>query len=190
MMQRMQNFIVICLIVFSGWVARPLCGQALPAGIGPGSQVRIGGAVSAYRLDYGQRWLGGGQVWVDADLFRRWTVEAEARRLRFNQDENAHADTYLIGPRIAFRSRALEPYAKLMAGSGHFNFPFNYARGNYFVWAAGGGVDLNVADRWQVRVVDVEYQKWPQFSFGSMKSYGVSVGISYTILRGPTRMSR
>jgi hypothetical protein len=31
------------------------------------------------------------------------------------------------------------------------------------------------------RLADAEYQVWPQFTFGSMSSYGVSAGVLYHI---------
>jgi hypothetical protein len=32
-----------------------------------------------------------------------------------------------------------------------------------------------------LRLADVEYQFWPQFTYGSMTSAGVSVGLRYNI---------
>lgn len=176
----------VCLLATMS-LSRVEMGQALPAGVGPGTYVRVGGGVSAFKLGYGQHWLGGAQGWVDANPFWNIGLEAEARWLRYNQDENVHATTYMVGPRWALHYGALEPYAKVLAGSGQFNFPFNYARGTYFVAAGGGGVDFHIGERWQVRAVDVEYQVWPKFTFGQMKSYGVSAGISYTLFHGNTR---
>jgi len=172
-----------------------LCGgrlfaQAAPAGVGPGTSVSIGGGISMYKLQYGERWLGGAHGWIDANPYWWLGVEGEARWLRLNQDANTHATTYLIGPRVSLRSGKLEPYVKVLAGAGKFNFPFNYAKGTYMVVAGGGGVDLHLGDRWKIRAIDIEYQTWPQFTFGAMKSYGASIGISYNILGRTTKLSR
>jgi hypothetical protein len=68
-----------------------------------------------------------------------------------------------------------------MVGFGEFNFPYHFAHGSYLLVAAGGGVDYRLSRRWSVRLADVEYQNWPQFTFGSMTSVGVSAGIRYRI---------
>ena len=159
-------------------------GQARPTATGPGTFVSVGGGYAAYHLGYGQQGIQGGQAWADANLFWRAGLEAEARWLRINPSLGTHADTYLIGPRVSFRPGPIEPYAKFLVGAGKFTFPYNDARGSYFVVDGGGGVDLHLNGRLQVRVVDFEYQAWPQFTFGSMKSYGISSGISLSLYRG------
>jgi len=181
-----HRFCAAILLAMSVIYGRVLVAQAVPTAIGPGSSIRVGGGVSAYHLDYGQRWLGGAHGWVDVNPTWRIGIEGEARRLRYNQDLNTHATTYLVGPRISLLPTPIEPYVKVLAGSGRFSFPYNYARGNYLVVAAGGGVDLHLGDRVQVRLIDVEYQRWPQFTFGSMAPYGISAGVSYAIHRGET----
>ena len=186
MQSNLQKTLMAVVLLFAG--ARFVSAQALPAGVGPGTTVTIGGGYSVYHLDYGQRSLGGAQLWADGNLFWRTGLELEARRLRQNQDLNTHADTYLLGPRFVFSPRRVQPYVKVLAGVGHFSYPYGYARGKYLVVAAGGGVDLRLNNRFQVRVIDVQYQDWPQFTFGAMHTYGISSGLSITLYRGPTRL--
>jgi hypothetical protein len=38
-------------------------------------------------------------------------------------------------------------------------------------------VDYRVNHRIHIRVADVEYQDWPQFTYGAMTSVGVSAGL-------------
>lgn len=158
--------------------------QAIPTAVGPGKSVKIGGGYSMYHIDYGKRTLGGYQFWVDANPYWRYGIEAEMRRLRHNTDLNTYADTYLIGPRVVLLPGRFQPYVKGLVGKGKFNFPYNYAHGSYFVVAGGAGVDVHIASHVQWRVVDVQYQNWPQFTFGPMKSMGVSTGINITIFHG------
>jgi hypothetical protein len=155
--------------------------QNLPAADGPGSYIQVGGNVSLYQIDYGQRDLAGGTVFVDANLYRMIGVEAEARTLRLNEDAGTHETTYLVGPRISLKSSRFRPYAKLLMGRGEFYYPFHYAQGSYFVVAPGGGVDWRITKRLTVRVVDVEFQNWPWFSFGPLKPYGVSSGLAFRV---------
>ena len=164
--------------------------QAVPTATGPGAYLTLGVGASIYHVDYGQRQLGGLEGWVDYKPVSIFGIEAEVRQLDRNEDLGTHATTFLAGPRISRPRRGFEPYLKALAGSGHFVFPYNYARGNYLVVAAGGGVDINLGDRLRIRAIDLEYQRWPQFTFGSMSPYGVSAGISYALHRSETWSSR
>ena len=157
-------------------------GQDVAAAIGPGTYVQVGGSASIFQADYGQRYLGGNTAFIDAHLYRRIGLEAEARFLRLHEDEGAHQTTYLVGPRISIYPRTVRPYVKVLAGRGLFTFPFLYARGSYFVWAPGGGLDYRVRHgRMTIRVVDFEYQFWPQFTFGALHPYGVSSGVAFRV---------
>lgn len=163
--------------------------QAIPAGVGPGPHVMAGGGYSLFESDYGKRKLGGVTVWADANITYRWGLEAEARWLRQNKDPNgSDQSTYLAGPRYSILTHNLRPYAKTLVGIGHFNFPFGYASGNYLVVAPGGGVEWH-HKRFALKLVDVEYQMWPQFSYGALHPYGVSAGITFRLWQGRSYMT-
>lgn len=178
---RWRRLLFALLLATCGCLPHHAQAQALPTATGPGSSISIGGGVSGYKLDYGQRWLGGYEGWVDANLWWWGGIEAEARWLRYNQDLGTHATTYLIGPRLSRRMGLTEPYLKVLAGQGRFYFPYDYARGTYLTVAGGGGVDVHLTDRLQLRAIDLEYQRWPNFTYGTMNSIGLSVGVSYSI---------
>jgi hypothetical protein len=36
----------------------------------------------------------------------------------------------------------------------------------------------------KIRLIDVEYQQWLQFTFGTIVPYGISFGISYRVFNG------
>ena len=140
----------------------------------------VGVAVSGFHVDYGDRKLLGITAWFDADTSHRLGIEGEMRRLDFHQVHNVHADTYLIGLRYHFNYRRTQPYVKALVGGGHFNFPYNFATGNYLVIAGGGGIDYRLSRRWAARA-DFEYQNWPEFTFGTMNSTGATIGIRYNL---------
>ncbi len=153
--------------------------QDIPAGIGPGTYVSAGATVSQYNTDYGKTQMRGGTVFVDANLYNRIGIEAEGRRLRLGSDDGLQQSTYLIGPRLSHDFHSLRPYTKLLIGRGTLEFPFGYARGSYLATAAGAGLDWRVAHTPViVRVIDFEYQRWPNFTFGPMHPYGLSAGLS------------
>lgn len=163
-----------------------LMAQALPTATGPAATLQIGVAVSAYHIDYGQRWLGGTQAWIDYKPLLHLGIEGEARSLRYHEDLGVHASTYLIGPCFSLRRGALDPFVKVLVGTGRFSFPYSYAHGTYFVAEAGAGVDVQVGKRLNLRLIDVAYQQWPKFNFGDMTSYGASAGLSFNLRRGET----
>ncbi|WP_353072154.1 hypothetical protein [Tunturiibacter gelidiferens] len=92
--------------------------------------------------------------------------------------------TYLIGPRVQFRRGPYTPYVKTLVGLGYFNYPYESAQGRYFVIAPGAGVDLMLGQNLKIRLIDIEYQEWPQFTFGTISPYGVSFGFSYRVFNG------
>lgn len=163
--------------------------QALPTATGPGMYLSVGGTLSDFESDYGHTQIRGGGVYVDANLYWRFGVEGEYRKLKYPTLGESQT-TMLVGPRWSFRSSGLQPYAKVLVGGGRMTFPYGYGRGDYFALAPGGGVDLQLSEKIRVRLVDVEYQTWPGFEFGPLHPFGVSAGISFQLLRGASNISK
>jgi hypothetical protein len=157
--------------------------QAAPAGIGPGSYTDLGIAGSLFNMNYSQRKVAGGSVYLNANLYRKWGAEFQYQTLRYHESGGMRQTTYLAGPRYSFRRRStgLIPWADLVAGRGEFNFPYGYAKGVYFVYAPGAGVDYGLNRTIKLRLISFQYQKWPQFTFGDLHPYGISAGASIRI---------
>jgi len=178
-------FIAILLTMWLS-MARTAHGQVVYSGDQGGFSLTAGATGSGYEVQYGEQKLLGVAGVVDVDTRRRFGVEAEGRWLMFHETNQLQATTYLGGPRYHFSSGKFQYYAKGLVGLGQFTFPYNYAQGNYLVIAPGGGVDYRWKRKISLRLADVEYQIWPQFtyngsSYESMNSYGVSVGVLYHI---------
>ena len=155
--------------------------QVLPSAMAGGFRLSAGAVASGSYLQYGQRDLGGVAAFVDAETHHRLGIEGEGRWLEFNQTEQVHVETYSVGLRYHMNFGRLQPYAKGLIGFGDFNFPFGYAHGRYLVVTGGGGMDYRWTDRIHFRLPDVEYQDWPQFTFGAMSSVSVSAGVKVGI---------
>ncbi len=156
--------------------------QDIPTAVGPGSYVAIGGELSAFQADYGQRLIYGGALFAEINPTWRYGFEAEARYLRFNTFESVTETDYLVGPRVMLRPGPIRPYVKFLVGAGKITLPVGYAQGTFLAYAPGGGVDYIANDRVTLRVIDFEYQLWPQFSsYGSLHPYGISMGISFRL---------
>lgn len=152
--------------------------QAMPAASGPGSNLSVGYEFSTYRNPYGQRNLAGYAVFADFNATWRYGLEAEARSLTLNADEDVKLKNYLAGLRVAALPGRITPYGKFLVGAGHITFPFKLADGTYFAYVPGAGVDVRVNDFISIRAVDFEYQMWQNFNFGTYRPYGVSTGIT------------
>ncbi|WP_353063740.1 hypothetical protein RBB77_21155 [Tunturibacter psychrotolerans] len=174
---RLSRALVVVLF-FAG--ATPLLhAQALPTASAPEPRWLVGGTYSFFAADYGKRDLGGGSGFVDYSRSERISYEAEVRFLTINEEVGTHQSTYLVGGKFPYHRRWLTAYGKVLIGDGHFHFPYDYADGNYFVLAPGGGVDLALGrSRYSVRLVDFEYQWWLNFPFGTLRPYGASTGIA------------
>jgi hypothetical protein len=143
-----------------------------------GLALSAGGTFSGYYVGYGQRKMVGPTAFVDFGSRSPFSIEAEARWLDLHETAGVHDETYLAGPRYAFKEvSGFRPYAKFLIGDGEFTFPYNLAHGSYFVVAPGVGVERRLSKRVYWRVVDFEYQYWSQFTYGSLPSYGISSGL-------------
>ena len=156
--------------------------QALPAGIGFGPQLIVGGGDSSFHADYSKRTLGGYLVYADLTKARGLGLEVEERVLRRGEEVGTHETTLLLGPRYVKKTRFGAPYGKLLVGKGWFHFPYDYAEGNYLAIAIGGGVDVPIRNsRFSVRAIDFEYQSWPNFTYGGLRPWGISTGFNVQV---------
>jgi hypothetical protein len=185
-----QRLIWVAALLLMGLTgAQAARAQALPTATGPGAYVIVGGTYSDFQADYGQRKISGASVYVDSNLQWRWGVETEARRMMYPNFGESQS-TLLAGPRWSFHPKGLVPYVKFLVGGGRFEFPYGFGYGDYFVMAPGAGVDLRVGRKIRVRLIDVEYQDWPGFTYGTIHPYGISAGISFQVLGSErTKMS-
>jgi opacity protein-like surface antigen len=168
--------LIVATLLSAAWTSS--LAQVIPAAVGPGAYVAVGGGVSGFQAVYGQRDLVGGFIY--ADVHPQWRVgfEGEARYLRFHTAEDVTESNYIGGIRVLiFRSHGLEPYAKFLAGMGKITLPFGNAHGSFLAYAPGAGLDFALNHSVTVRAIDFEYQHWPNFPYGSFSPYGISSGV-------------
>lgn len=165
------------LLLMALALGRTASAQVLPEGDRGGLNIFAGATASGFSLQYGDRKMLGIAPFVDIDTRRAIGFEGEARWLAFHQTDNVHVTTWLAGPRYHRSIGKYQVYGKGLVGIGEFNFPYNYAYGKYLVIAPGGGVDYSLTRRVRLRLIDGEYQYWPQFTFGPLSSYGISAGL-------------
>jgi hypothetical protein len=174
-------FFLAALLAICFGLARSASAQVVYSGDKGGFSITAGATASGYEVQYGQQKLAGIAGVVDVDSRRRIGVEAEGRWVLFNSPDQTQVKTWMGGPRYYFARGKFQVYGKGLVGIGQFTFPYTYAQGNYLVIAPGGGVDYRWRRKISFRLADFEYQMWPQFTYGSMNSYGISVGVKYHI---------
>ncbi len=156
--------------------------QAKYTATGPGSYLQLGVTFAGFHSQYGDRLIAGPSAFLDAHLYRRLGLEAEARDLTLHTDEGVRQQTYLIGPKLTILPHRIRPFVKLLAGRGLFRFPYDYAQGSYLVLAPGAGLDYRLGEsRWSLRILDIEYQDWHHFTFGRLRNLGASTGVTYRL---------
>ena len=193
-MRRSLTALLLTLFATGTLAARA---QVVPSAYARGLSITAGGEASAFQPDYAgfgipqssSSYLYGIGAYVDVK-FNPWVqIEAEGRWLRFNQVDGIYEDNYLIGPRLPIYKlhfwRAT-PYVKVLVGYGKLNFENNNGWGRYTALAYGGGLDIKMSRRIDVRLPDFEFQQWPEWTEGTAKNYnllpyGVSVGVSYRV---------
>jgi opacity protein-like surface antigen len=176
--------LALCLIA-GGHLARA---QRLPTAVSPGASVSVGGTYSYFQAQYPQVDVGGAGAYVDLNFRRQIGLEFEGRFLRRGEVGGSKQSTYLAGPRIEFHRKRFSPYFKGLVGAGELTFPYtpDYY-GNFLVVAGGAGLDINVTDNLKLRLIDFEYQRWPEFNFGvpgsnyPISPYGITAGLSYRV---------
>jgi hypothetical protein len=181
MLEMRHALFMAALLVLGLCLARTASGQVVYTGDKGGYALSAGVTASGYQVQYGQEKLGGIAGVVDLDTRRRIGIEAEGRWLMFNSPDQTQVKTWMGGARYHFSRGKFQIYGKGLIGIGQFTFPYNYAQGNYLVIAPGAGVDYRWTHKISFRLADFEYQIWPQFTYGSMDSPGVSVGVQYHI---------
>jgi hypothetical protein len=183
--RRLRLFAALAVAGFAAFFGAPgrAHAQTLPDAVAGGFRLSGGAMASGYYLQYGQRKLGGYSAFVDVETHRRLGIEGEGRWLEIHQVQDVHVETYSAGLRYHMNFGRFQPYAKGLIGFGDFNFPFSFAQGRYLVVTGGGGLEYRLTPRIRLRVPDVEYQDWPQFTYGAMSSVGVSAGVKVGIFR-------
>jgi hypothetical protein len=159
--------------------------QVTPGGNRGVLQLSVGGTGSLDTVQYGgSHQMFGAGAFVDAENTGHFGLEAEARWIEFpQQHDNLHAETYSIGGRYHWvLTNHWQPYAKALIGFGNFNYAYNLGQEHGdLVVTAGGGVEFRASHRIYFRVVDFEYQDWPEAYYGNLTPINVSAGLKVRI---------
>jgi hypothetical protein len=92
--------------------------------------------------------------------------------------------TYLVGPRITYPIRRFNPYIKGMIGFRDLfiqewqdNVGIPGGMGSAYV--VGAGVDYQYSQKYVIRALDIEIQKWPTYSTYGITPIVISTGFAW-----------
>ena len=160
--------------------------QARPTASKSGS-VQAGVAGMYLDNDYSVRHNAGPVVYGDYDFLHLFYIdaglEAEARFGGIYSPDDIGENSYLIGPRLSVRRANLKVYAKVLVGRGTIfhNSISDNTSSSFNDIAYGGGLEYRVKQRFNVRVIDAELQKWLNFYPHILSPFALSAGVAYII---------
>ena len=157
--------------------------QAVPTASRGVGTIQVGVGLTFVKPDYTIETAKGVAAYADYDFTQHIGVEGEVHIASLLTPNDIGENTYLIGPRYAYRIRRFTPYAKALFGIGDFQFQSgSYGNGSsatYGVYAFGAGLDVMATRHINVRAIDFEFQKWPGFPPSGLTPTAITVGVAY-----------
>ncbi len=150
-----------------------------------GIRIQAGAGGLYLRNDYTDQPNYGVTAWGDVDFLRLYRfqagVEGEVHFGGIISPSDIGENTYMVGPRLNYRRNKLNVYGKIMVGRGTISNQLFNTSSSFNVFAYGGGAEYKITRKINLRPVDVELQKWPDFEPHTLSPLAVSFGVSYII---------
>ncbi len=140
--------------------------------------LQVGGGYTSANSDYLSNRINGYTFYGDFDFFCHLGVEADFHQVRDSGSSKVYERTYEVGVRYVRHYGRLGPYAKIIIGRGVFNYPQNEANLAYNMYGLGGGIDIAILPRINVRG-DYEYQNWSSFKPNGLTPQLITIGVAY-----------
>jgi hypothetical protein len=144
-------------------------------------QIGVGGSIVS--TDYGQPKAKGPTIYGTFDFTPHIGVEGDIHVGSVITPGDIGETTYLLGPRYVFHRNRFDPYAKLLVGIGTISYQFDtqpHSSASYAALALGGGLDIKITRKINVRAIDVEFQNWPGFGAHGLSPIVTTFGVAYS----------
>ncbi len=145
------------------------------------TRIQAGAGGMYLNTDYTESSNKGVSIWGDYDFNRFLGAEVEAHFGSIISPDDIGETSYFIGPRVSYRRRNAALYAKIVVGRATISNQQVNTSSTYNAYAYGGGLDYKVSRHFNVRAVDFELQKWPDFEPHTLSPLSISVGLMYII---------
>jgi hypothetical protein len=87
----------------------------------------------------------------------------------------------MVGPRATIHRHKAALYGKLLFGRATITNQLQNLSSTYNSYAFGGGIEYRLNRKINLRVADVEIQKWPNFEPHTLSPVAITIGASYSI---------
>jgi Outer membrane protein beta-barrel domain len=146
--------------------------------------VQVGAGLTIVQPDYNSAIIKGYSIYGDFDFTSHIGVEGDIHIATVITPNDIGESSYLVGPRYVFNRGRFHPYAKALLGVGVFTFEPVYpdsptVSSTHKIYAFGGGLDVSVKRRLNVRAFDLEYQQWPGFGPNGLTPLVITIGAAY-----------
>ena len=148
------------------------------------AQVQIGLGVTLASPDYGERYIQGVSLFGDLGLPRRFSLEGDIHYVSLLTPTDIGENTFLVGPRYTvLHQDRFNAYVKAMGGIGRFVYQLGYFQqphtDTFTALSFGAGMEYRAGRHINVRAIDIEAQKWPNYSPHTLSPFVVTFGIAY-----------
>lgn len=170
-------------LIFASSASIALHAQASPTAE-RATGIQVGAGLTIVQPDYNPATIKGYSIYGSFDFTRHIGVEGDIHIANVITPNDIGERSYLLGPRYIFHRGRLHPYAKALLGLGVFTFEPVYVTSSsssstHRMYALGGGLDITVKRRLNVRAIDLEYQRWPGFGANGLTPIAITVGAAY-----------
>jgi hypothetical protein len=138
--------------------------------------------------EYPGKHLQGVTVYGTFDLNNHLGIEGDVHMASLLKSYFQYKETsFDAGLRWVQHYRKFSPYAKGLVGFGHStaNSPQQIVGGStpgsYFLFGLGGGLDYGLTDKINIRAIDFEYQRWPNFPPHGLTPPLFTFGVAYRL---------
>ncbi len=145
------------------------------------TSIQAGAGLLYLSPDYTNESIKGLSVWADYDFHKYLGVEVSYHDGSIITPADIAENSYMIGPRFLYRKRRFTGAAKFLFGRASIiNQQYNLSTA-YNAYAFGATLEYRLKRKINIRVIDIESQKWPDFEPHTLTPLAITVGASYVI---------
>ena len=170
---------VLCLCFWVGLVP-PLSAQAAYTATRR-VRIQIGGGALYLHTDFSSRADEGLALWGDVDFASHVGIEGKVQFGSVRTPDAIAERRYIIGPRFSFRRGRLNLFGTVGVGQGTISNRQLGTASTYNLANLGGGAELVAGRHLNIRLADLEVQRWLSFPPHGLLPVSLIAGVSYVL---------
>jgi|HubBroStandDraft_5_1064220.scaffolds.fasta_scaffold407153_1 hypothetical protein len=145
------------------------------------SRIQAGAGFMYLQPQYVNSNIEGISAWADYDFWKFLGAEVSVHLGNVITPADINENSYAVGPRFIYHRRKFTGYAKILFGRATISNTDLNTSSSYNIYSFGGGLEYKITRRINIRVVDFDYQQWPNFEPSTLTPLAVTIGASYII---------